>query len=56
MADYDIIIKDGTIADGTRTSRYVADIAVKDGKIRDGGLKDKTADRVLDTILRSRSR
>ena len=39
MSDYDIIIKGGTIVDGTRTPRYVSDIAVKDGKIvRIGGL------------------
>ena len=29
MADYDIIIKDGTVVDGTRTPRYVSDIAIK---------------------------
>jgi N-acyl-D-amino-acid deacylase len=33
MADYDIIIKGGTVVDGTRTPRYVSDIAIKDGKI-----------------------
>ena len=49
MPDYDLIIKGGTIVDGTRTPRYVSDIAVKDGKIaRIGGLKGKTASRVLD--------
>ncbi len=49
MPDYDLIIKGGTIVDGTRTPRYVSDIAVKDGKIaRIGGLKGKTAGRVLD--------
>ena len=31
MADYDIIIKGGTIVDGTRTQRYVSDVAIKDG-------------------------
>jgi N-acyl-D-aspartate/D-glutamate deacylase len=49
MPDYDLIIRGGTIVDGTRTPRYVSDIAVKDGKIaRIGGLKGKTAGRVLD--------
>ena len=49
MADYDIIIKSGMIVDGTRTPRYVSDIAIKDGKIAQiGGVKGKTADRVLD--------
>jgi len=33
MTDYDIIIKGGTVVDGTRTPRYVSDIAIKDGKI-----------------------
>jgi len=53
MADYDILIKGGTIVDGTRTPRFVSDIAIKDGKIAQiGGLKGKTADRVLDATGR----
>ena len=49
MSDYDILIKGGTIVDGTRTPRYVSDIAVKDGKIvQIGGLNNSTADKVLD--------
>jgi N-acyl-D-aspartate/D-glutamate deacylase/nitrite reductase/ring-hydroxylating ferredoxin subunit len=53
MADYDVIIKGGTIVDGTRTPRYVSDIAVKDGKIAQiGGLRGKTANRVLDAAGR----
>src|SRR5262245_18702950 len=49
MADYDILIKGGTIVDGTRTPRYVSDIAIKDGKIaKIGGLMHSTADKVLD--------
>jgi N-acyl-D-amino-acid deacylase len=49
MADFDIIIKGGTIVDGTRTPRYVSDLAIKDGRIAQiGGLKAKTAKRVLD--------
>jgi N-acyl-D-amino-acid deacylase len=53
MADYDIIIKGGTVVDGTRTPRYVSDIAIKDGKIAQiGGLKGKTAERVLDAAGR----
>src|SRR5271169_5114714 len=53
MTDYDIIIKGGTVVDGTRTPRYVSDIAIKDGKIAQiGGLKEKTADRVLDAAGR----
>ena len=53
MADYDILIRGGTIVDGTRTPRYVSDIGIKDGKIAQiGGLKGKTADRVLDAAGR----
>ena len=53
MADYDIIIKGGTVVDGTRTPRYVSDIAIKDGKIAQiGGLIGKTAERVLDAAGR----
>jgi len=49
MADYDILIKGGTIVDGTRTPRYVSDIAIKGGKIaKIGGLVQSTAARVLD--------
>ena len=49
MAEYDIIIKGGTIVDGTRTPRYVSDLAIKDGKIAQiGGLKGQTAAHVLD--------
>src|SRR5215467_9649123 len=48
MADYDIIIKGGTIVDGTRTPRYMSDVGIKNGKIAQiGGLKGKTADRIL---------
>src|SRR6478672_9112325 len=53
MADYDIIIKGGTVVDGTRTPRYVGDLAIKNGKIAQiGGLKGKTADRVLNAAGR----
>ena len=49
MAHYDLIIRNGTIVDGTRTPRYQSDLAVKDGKIaKIGGLKTATADKVLD--------
>jgi len=49
LAQYDIIIKGGTIVDGTRTPRYVSDIAIKDGRIaKIGGLNGKSATKVLD--------
>ena len=33
MADYDYLIRGGTIVDGLRSPRYVSDLVVKDGKI-----------------------
>ena len=49
MAEYDIIIKGGTIVDGTRTPRYISDVAIKDGKIaKIGGLRGSRAAKVLD--------
>ena len=49
MAEYDIIIRGGTIVDGLRTPRYIGDLAIKDGRIaKIGGLRGATADRVLD--------
>lgn len=49
MADYDMILKGGTIVDGTLTPRYVSDLAIKDGRIAQiGGLKGHAAPKVLD--------
>ncbi len=49
MAEYDVIIKGGTIVDGLLTPRYVSDLAIKDGKIAQiGGLRDSQAAEVLD--------
>ena len=49
MANYDIIIKGGTVVDGTRVPRYISDIAIKDGIIaKIGGFVGSTADKVLD--------
>ena len=33
MAEFDTIIKDGMIVDGTRVPRYKADIGIKDGRL-----------------------
>ena len=33
MAEFDTIIKDGMIIDGTRVPAYRADVGIKDGKI-----------------------
>jgi N-acyl-D-aspartate/D-glutamate deacylase len=49
MAEFDTIIKDGTIVDGTRVPRYKADIGIKNGKIaKIGRLKSNDAKQVLD--------
>ena len=49
MAEYDIIIKGGTIVDGLRTPRYVSDVAIKGGKIaKIGGVRSSSANKVLD--------
>ena len=33
MAEYDLLIKNGTIIDGLQVPRYRGDIAIRDGKI-----------------------
>jgi len=51
MANYDIIIRGGTVVDGTRVPRYRADVGIKDGRIaRIGGLGngEASATQVLD--------
>src|ERR1700720_3644264 len=51
MAEFDILIKGGTVVDGTRLPRYRADVAVKDGRVvQIGGIRNGagSADRVLD--------
>src|SRR5215510_5776636 len=49
MAEFDTLIKAGTIVDGTRVPRYRADLGIKDGKItKIGNLKSSSATTVLD--------
>ena len=49
MADYDLLIRGGTVVDGTQVPRCQADVAIKDGHVaRIGGLRDASADRELD--------
>ena len=49
MAEYDIIIRGGTIVDGMQTPRYTGDIGIKEGRIAQmGGLRRSTAKKVLD--------
>ena len=33
MADIDILIKGGTVVDGTRVPRYRSDVYIKEGKV-----------------------
>ncbi|MGE0822717.1 MAG: amidohydrolase family protein [Candidatus Binatia bacterium] len=49
MAEFDTIIKGGTVVDGTRVPRYRADIGIKNGKIaKIGRLNSSDATTVLD--------
>lgn len=49
MADYDLLIRGGTVVDGTQVPRCQADVAIKDGHVAQiGGLRDASADRELD--------
>ena len=49
MAQFDTIIKNGTVVDGTRVPRYKADIGIKNGKIAQiGRLNAAMLRKVLD--------
>ena len=48
MSNFDVIIRGGTIVDGSGGAPYQADVAVKDGKIAKIGQVDGTADEVID--------
>ena len=49
MADFDIVIKDGIVIDGTRSQRYRADVGIRDGRVAAlGRLKTSDARRTLD--------
>ncbi len=49
MADYDLLIKDGIVIDGSRSQRYRADVGIRDGKIATiGRIASSGARRVLD--------
>src|SRR2546421_10300163 len=45
---YDLLIKNGTVVDGTGAPRYRADIAVADGKIAEIGKVSDSAKKVID--------
>ena len=49
MAEFDVIIRGGTVIDGTRLPRYRGDVGIKDGKIAKlGYLKNHQAKKVID--------
>src|SRR5713101_5178620 len=49
MAEFDLVIRGGTVIDGTRMPRYRADIGIKDGKVAKlGNLKAHQAKKVID--------
>jgi N-acyl-D-aspartate/D-glutamate deacylase len=49
MAEYDTIIKNGTVIDGTRLPRYRADLAIKNGRIAAiGHVAGHEGERVID--------
>ncbi|HQV03743.1 MULTISPECIES: amidohydrolase family protein [unclassified Novosphingobium] len=48
MAQYDLIIRGGTIHDGTGAPPLVGDVAVRDGRIAAVGVVDGEADEVID--------
>ncbi len=49
MADYDTLIRGGTVIDGTMVPRFRADIGIKDGKIaKIGTPRGASADRIID--------
>ena len=49
MAQFDTLIKGGTVVDGTGVPRYRADVGITDGKIAQiGRLKSNDASKVMD--------
>jgi N-acyl-D-amino-acid deacylase len=49
MSDFDLIVKDGMVIDGTQSQRYRADVGVRDGRVAAiGRLRASDARRVLD--------
>ena len=52
-ADYDLLIRNARVVDGTGNPWFAADVAVKDGRIAAiGALPEATADRVIDAASR----
>jgi len=45
---YDLIIRNGTVIDGSGADRFVADVAIKDGKVADIGQISDSATNEID--------
>src|SRR6478752_2011284 len=45
---YDLVIKNGTVVDGTGAKRYQADVAIADGKVAEIGRVNEPAKRTID--------
>jgi N-acyl-D-amino-acid deacylase len=52
MPDYDLVIRGGTIVDGTRMPRYQGDVGIRNGRIVALGCVEGTAQRVIDASNR----
>lgn len=51
MAEFDVLIQNGTVIDGTRTPRFRGDLGIRDGKvvaISKAPLKNADAERIID--------
>ncbi len=44
MADYDLLLKDGIVVDGTRSQRYRADVGIRDGRIATHRPRSRSSD------------
>lgn len=48
MADYDVIVRGGTVVDGTGSAPFVADVGIREGRIAAIGKVEGTAKEVID--------